>query len=207
MRSKGKKVDEVHRPRMIPRWVMELAKQESGTDPCFIMAKKLTDSDLNPKQNRLLINSGFVKAHLIPFLSDEEKAAANLLDDDDRRKRKKPRAGGFKKIKLADQSGGEVEAAEEEKKKAGRKHGGLPVTVYVGANKWKAYVVMTRWDSTNRIVLKGGEYSRYLARWSGIKKGEEVEFWGFRQGERGRPCFILNRKREGETLDLNCSNL
>ncbi|EHA8589571.1 putative B3 domain-containing protein [Cocos nucifera] len=204
MKSKGKKVDEIHRPRMIPRWVMELAEQEKGTDPCFIMAKKLTESDLNPWQNRLIIHAGFVNAHLIPFLSDEEKAAASLLDDDGR-KRMKPSSGAgcSKKMKLA---GGGVEAgaAEEKekiikkKKEVGRMHGGLRVPVYVGANKWKAFVVLTHWDSSNRTVLKGGEYSRYLARWSGIKKGEEVELWGFRQGESGRPCFALHRKGDAE---------
>ncbi|EHA8588754.1 putative B3 domain-containing protein [Cocos nucifera] len=201
MESKGKKVDEIHRPRMIPRWVMELAEQEKGTDPCFIMAKKLTESDLNPWQNRLIMPAGFVNAHLIPFLSDEEKAAASLLDDDGR-KRKKPssKAEGSKKVKLSD---GGVEATEEKekikkKKEVGRMHGGLRVPVYVGANKWKAFVVLTRWDSSNCTVLKGGEYSRYLARWSGVKKGEEVELWGFREGESGRPCLVLHRKGDAE---------
>lgn len=168
MQSKDKNVDEIHLPRMIPSWVMELAEQENGTDPWFIMAKKLTESDLNPRQNRLLIHAGFVNAHLIPFLSDEDKAAASLLDDDGR-KRKKPSDGA----------------------------GELPVPLYVGANKLKAFVVLTRWDSKNCAVLKGGEYSRYLAGWSGVKKGEEVELWGFRQGESGRPCFMLHRKGEG----------
>lgn len=205
MNSKGKKVDEIHRPRMIPRWVMELAEQEKGTDPCFIMAKKVTGSDLNSGQNRLIIHASFVNAHLIPFLSDEEKAAASLLDGDGG-KRKKPSsgAGGSKKMKQGDQSGGGVEAAAEEKEKikkkeVGRMHGGLPVPVYVGPSKWKVFLVLTHWDSSNCTVLKGSEYSRYLTRWSGIKKGEEVELWGFRQGgESGRPCFVLHRKGDAD---------
>ncbi|KAG1330323.1 hypothetical protein COCNU_02G002910 [Cocos nucifera] len=177
---------------------MELAEEE-GTEPCFIMSKKLTKTDLDRGQNRLLIPAGYVQAHLIPFLSDEEKAAASLLDDATKRKKSSSGAGRSKKMKLAESHGGVEEQAdgeaaiEKKKKEAGRKHGGLPVSVHVGANKWKAHVIITRWDSSNGTVLKGGEYSRYLAQWSGAKVGEEVELWGFRE-RRGSPCFVLRRK-------------
>lgn len=219
MKSKGKKADETHLPRMIPASVLELAQKGKGTEPCFIMAKTLAKTDLRAGQNRLLIPAAFVKAHLIPFLSDEERAAANLLDRE--RKRKRPSTEDedlegckTKKMKSAESGGGvlqepgEGEASEDKKnektskkkkKEAGRKHGGLHLPVYVGANKWKAYVIVTRWDSTNGTVLKGGEYSTHLARWSGVKVGDKVELWAFREGEMGRPCFILHRITEGVT--------
>ncbi|KAG1335191.1 putative B3 domain-containing protein [Cocos nucifera] len=187
-KSKEKKVDEIHQPRTIPTWVQELVQQLNGTEPCFIMTKNLTKTDLDANQNRLLINTGYVKAHLIPFLSDEEKAAASLLDYE--RKRKKPVDSGGG---VEEQPEGEAAKEEEKKKKAGRKHRGLRVPVYVGANKWKAHVLLASWDSSNGTVLKGGEYSRYLARWSGLNKGDKVELWGFREGEMRRPCFALHR--------------
>lgn len=57
-------------------------------NPWFIIAKILIEIDLNAKQNHLLIPIGFVRAHLILFLSNEERAITNLLDQE--KKWKKP---------------------------------------------------------------------------------------------------------------------
>lgn len=217
-KSKGKMVDEIHLPRMTPAWVLGLVQQRQGTEPSFIMAKTITKTDIDDGQNHLLIPAGFVRAYLIPFLSDKERAAANLLDQE--RKRKKPstedhgdqdlKGWEIKKMKIFESDGvqepGEGEASNDKKKKkkkeAGRKHEGLCVQVHVGGSMWKAWMVylkMTRWDSSNGTILKGDEYSKYLVRWSGIKVGDKVELWGFRVGEMGSPCFVLHKIEKEET--------
>ena len=61
----------------VPTWVQSVVKESNGHGIQFIMTKKITKSDWNPQQNRLLIPKQYVNEIQL-MLSHEEKTLANL---------------------------------------------------------------------------------------------------------------------------------
>lgn len=58
-------------------WVQSLVEEYHGHGVQFILTKRITESDLNRQQNRLLIPKQSVEAIML-MLSEEEKIVANL---------------------------------------------------------------------------------------------------------------------------------
>ncbi|RRT85208.1 hypothetical protein B296_00001001 [Ensete ventricosum] len=113
--KKRKKADnDMYCLRILPKWVTDLVMAEGGTDIHFIADKTIEKSDLGRQQSRISLPKNFVKANLVPMLSELERESASLDGDDRERSRV-------------------TEAAEVEKRKmkvSGREHGGLPVVVF-----------------------------------------------------------------------------
>ncbi|KAG1331542.1 putative B3 domain-containing protein [Cocos nucifera] len=155
-------------PNRVPEWVRALAYEHGDNNPVFIMIKSITISDLNhQQQNRLLIPSRYA-ANLIAMLSEHEKDAANLLQPTARRN------------------------VPSTSRAQGRNHGGLDVCVYP-QNRFISYLMLTRWDASGSIVIKGKDYS-WLLSCSYLRENDEVELWGFRKGEERKLCFALVKK-------------
>ncbi|XP_065045854.1 B3 domain-containing protein At1g05920-like [Musa acuminata AAA Group] len=159
--------------RIVPKWVTDLVTAERGTDIHFIAEKTIEKSDLASQQNRFYLPKDFVKANLVPMLSELERESASLVGDDRKRSRV-------------------TEGAKAEKRKAkvsGREHGGLPVVVFTRC-RFRCYLKLTRWDGSAGTVIKGDEL-KYFALWSFLKEGDEVETWAFRRG--GDLCFAIGK--------------
>ncbi|XP_078175156.1 putative B3 domain-containing protein At3g49610 [Carex rostrata] len=61
----------------VPTWIQSLVHESDGHGIQFIMTKRITNSDWNPHQNRLLIPKQSVNEIQL-MLSQEEKTLANL---------------------------------------------------------------------------------------------------------------------------------
>ncbi|KAF8664900.1 hypothetical protein HU200_054217 [Digitaria exilis] len=135
----------------------------------FIDDKVLTDTDLNPHQNRFRIRRDGVMRRLLPLLTPTEVHQANLLDDNPPRPRP-PR----------NKDGAQGNGNKLKKPKAkGKVHGGLRVKLVdlmAGAKE----LLMSRWHSSRGTVLKGEGYLDFVRRCS-FREKDAVEIWAFVQ--------------------------
>nr|CAB3473868.1 unnamed protein product [Digitaria exilis] len=146
----------------------------------FIADKILTDTDLNPHQNRFRIPRDGVIHPLLPLLTPTEITQANLLNDPPPPRpprAKKPSNGAA--VADAEGNGGPSGKKVKKPKAKGKVHGGLRVKLVdlmAGAKE----LLMSRWHSSRGTVVKGEGYLDFIRRCS-FRKKDAVEIWAFVQ--------------------------
>lgn len=160
----------------------------------FIHTKRVTDTDLEPHQNRFRIPTEGAVCRLRPILTTEELDLANLLYDPASLLPEPEEEEGEK-----DQQG------KKKKKRRGKVHGGLPVRLVDLASGVSNSLLLSRWTSSHGTVVKGGGYMNYVRRCS-FKERDVVDIWAFKQREfrlmgkvvfHESPLYLLILKRNG----------
>jgi hypothetical protein len=141
----------------------------------FIDRKRVTDTDLNPQQNRFRIPSEGALGRLRSILTVDELDSANLLED--------PVSKSTKHLEDDDAAADkekEQEQGKKKKKKRGKVHGGLPVKMVDLAAGASGELLLSRWSSSHGTIVKGGGYMDYIRRCS-FKEDDVVDIWAFKQ--------------------------
>ncbi|RCV17903.1 hypothetical protein SETIT_3G257500v2 [Setaria italica] len=141
----------------------------------FIDRKRVTDTDLNPQQNRFRIPSEGALGRLRSILTVDELDSANLLEDPVSKSTQQP-----KEDDAAADKEGEQEQGRKKRKRRGKVHGGLPVKLVDLAAGASGELLLSRWSSSHGTIVKGGGYMDYIRRCS-FKEHDVVDIWAFKQ--------------------------
>jgi hypothetical protein len=147
-----------------PAWIRQTLDLPDETQLQFIASKRIQYSDIDKRQNRLLLPRREIHDRLVPLLNADERRAAGLHEAFVERPKPQTMSNG------------------ERPRVQGKKHGGLVVPVVVAMNRTgrRMDATMTRWESTGSTVLKFGD-SKGFAYESGLRMDDAVQIWAFRQ--------------------------
>jgi hypothetical protein len=148
-----------------PAWIRQTLDLPDGAQLQFIAGKRIQCSDIDKRQNRLLLPRREIHDRLVPLLNADERRAAGLHEAFVERPKPQTTSNG------------------ERPRVQGKKHGGLVVPVIVvimNRTGRRMDATMTRWESTGSTVLKFGD-SKSFAYESGLRMDDVVEIWAFRQ--------------------------
>ncbi|OEL17229.1 Peroxiredoxin-2C [Dichanthelium oligosanthes] len=150
----------------------------------FIDEKYVTETDMDPHQNRFRIPSDGIQRRLRAVLTQRELDDANLLHDPPPNTRKRPRHEPITGLSSEPQNvaaEGEQPPGKKMKipKKKGKVHGGLRMKL-VDLNAGAKELLMSRWESSRGTIVKGEGYLDFIRRCS-FGEGDAVEIWAFVQ--------------------------
>ncbi|KAK3145843.1 hypothetical protein QOZ80_3BG0258260 [Eleusine coracana subsp. coracana] len=151
----------------------------------FVEDKVLTNSDLNPVQNRLLVTStGSTRLRAV-LTCDEVEACGLAAGSDDHHRRDRAVARG------------------EKKRAAQRKNPGVPVLVHDrDAGRGPTMLRLTTFHSTTAMVINGAGY-RDVVEANGFVTGDCVEVWAFRRPRDQQLCLVVARRDDDRRPAIN----
>ena len=147
-----------------------LGLRDAAAEVRFIHEKRVTSTDLDPRQNRFRIPTDGALRRLRPLLTVAELDAANLLHD--------PATVAAQQQEPEP----EAEPGKKRRKRQGMVHGGLPVRLVDLAAGASGQLLLSRWSSSHGTIVKGSGYMDYIRRCS-FKENDVVEIWAFKQRE------------------------